>query len=69
MAQVSTSNVERSSDEGRSEFVVVANRLPVRHEDDGSWTLSPGGLVSAMLPVRSSPPLLLMLQILLPRDS
>ena len=51
MAQVSTSNVERSSDDGRSEFVVVANRLPVRHEDDGSWTLSPGGLVSAMLPV------------------
>ncbi len=51
MAQVSTSNVERSSDAGRSEFVVVANRLPVRHEDDGSWTLSPGGLVSAMLPV------------------
>ena len=43
--------VESSSDGGRSEFVVVANRLPVRLADDGSWSLSPGGLVSAMLPV------------------
>ncbi len=46
-----TSIVEPSSDEGTSEFVVVANRLPVRLADDGSWSLSPGGLVSAMLPV------------------
>ncbi len=36
---------------GRADFVVVANRLPVKLDDDGSWTLSPGGLVSAMLPV------------------
>ena len=36
---------------GRSQFVVVANRLPVRLAEDGSWSLSPGGLVSAMLPV------------------
>jgi trehalose 6-phosphate synthase len=36
---------------GAAEFVVVANRLPVRRDDDGSWILSPGGLVSAMLPV------------------
>ena len=46
-----TSNVERSSDAERSQFVVVANRLPVKLDEDGSWSLSPGGLVSAMLPV------------------
>ncbi|MGK2928873.1 MAG: alpha,alpha-trehalose-phosphate synthase (UDP-forming) [Acidimicrobiales bacterium] len=46
-----TSMVERSDDGDRSQFVVVANRLPVRLDDDGSWSLSPGGLVSAMLPV------------------
>ncbi len=51
MSEVQTSNVERSSDAGRSEFVVVANRLPVKLAEDGSWSLSPGGLVSAMLPV------------------
>lgn len=51
MVEPPTSSVERSSAEGRSEFVVVANRLPVRLDDDGSWSLSPGGLVSAMLPV------------------
>jgi trehalose 6-phosphate synthase len=43
--------VEPSSDERRSSFVVVANRLPVKLAEDGSWSLSPGGLVSAMLPV------------------
>jgi trehalose 6-phosphate synthase len=36
---------------GHADFVVVANRLPVRLDDDGAWVLSPGGLVSAMLPV------------------
>src|SRR5436190_16734122 len=40
---------------GRSDFVVVANRLPVdrREEPDGSvtWQPSPGGLVAAMEPV------------------
>ena len=36
---------------GAAEFVVVANRLPVRRSVDGSWVLSPGGLVSALLPV------------------
>ncbi len=46
-----TSIVEPSSNEARSEFVVVANRLPVKLAEDGSWSLSPGGLVSAMLPV------------------
>jgi trehalose-6-phosphate synthase len=30
--------------------VAVANRLPVRHGDDG-WELSPGGLVTALRPV------------------
>src|SRR5215469_4726351 len=30
--------------------VTVANRLPVRHGDDG-WELSPGGLVTALRPV------------------
>ncbi len=35
---------------GTADFVVVANRLPVRRDGDG-WILSPGGLVSAMLPV------------------
>jgi trehalose 6-phosphate synthase len=36
---------------GHADFVVVANRLPVRRDDDGTWVLSPGGLVSALLPV------------------
>ena len=33
--------------------MVVANRLPVRHGDDG-WELSPGGLVTALRPVMAS---------------
>jgi trehalose 6-phosphate synthase len=33
--------------------VAVANRLPVRHGDDG-WELSPGGLVTALRPVMAS---------------
>ena len=32
-------------------LVVVANRLPVRREDDGSWAPSPGGLVTALTPI------------------
>ncbi|MCP3936451.1 MAG: trehalose-6-phosphate synthase [Actinomycetia bacterium] len=32
------------------EFVIAANRLPVRQTDDG-WVLSPGGLVTALIPV------------------
>lgn len=35
---------------GRAELVVVANRLPV-HRVDGAWETSPGGLVSALLPM------------------
>jgi trehalose 6-phosphate synthase len=31
--------------------VVVANRLPVRREEDGSWAPSPGGLVTALTPI------------------
>ena len=45
---------EGNSCGGRSSFVVVANRLPVRQpgESDGSsWPPSPGGLVSALTPV------------------
>lgn len=36
-----------------SSFVVVANRLPVRRNDDdpSTWTTSPGGLVAALAPV------------------
>jgi len=35
-----------------SDFVVVANRLPVdRHADEGTWRRSPGGLVTALEPV------------------
>ena len=41
--------------QGRHEFVVVANRLPVDHvtDSDGStrWARSPGGLVTALEPV------------------
>ncbi|WP_018657855.1 alpha,alpha-trehalose-phosphate synthase (UDP-forming) [Actinomadura flavalba] len=38
-----------------SEFVVVANRLPVdRDRDRGGWRRSPGGLVSAIAPVMRS---------------
>src|SRR5258708_34850064 len=39
---------------GGADLVVVANRLPVRGEEhDGGWdwTLSPGGVVSALIPV------------------
>jgi trehalose 6-phosphate synthase len=35
---------------GRGELVVVANRLPV-HRTDGGWETSPGGLVSALMPL------------------
>jgi trehalose 6-phosphate synthase len=39
----------------KSEFVVVANRLPVDRssgdEGDGAWRRSPGGLVTAIVPV------------------
>ena len=42
----------------RSEFVVVANRLPVDRitGDDGeaTWRRSPGGLVTAIVPVMQS---------------
>jgi trehalose-6-phosphate synthase len=36
-----------------SAVVVVANRLPVRHGDEG-WELSPGGLVTALRPVMAN---------------
>jgi trehalose 6-phosphate synthase len=32
-------------------LVVVANRLPVRREEGGSWAPSPGGLVTALTPI------------------
>lgn len=35
------------------DLVIAANRLPVRRTDDG-WTLSPGGLVTAMAAVMGS---------------
>src|SRR5262249_45226961 len=35
--------------------VAVANRLPVQHGGDG-WEVSPGGLVTALLPVMSAHP-------------
>ena len=38
---------EASSDE----LVIVANRLPVVRADDGTWEVSPGGLVSALAPI------------------
>jgi trehalose 6-phosphate synthase len=35
-----------------SEFVVVANRLPVSRDDENDrWVTSPGGLVSALVPI------------------
>src|SRR6201995_1348826 len=34
--------------------VAVANRLPVQHGEHG-WELSPGGLVTALRPVMSTP--------------
>ena len=33
------------------EIVIVANRLPVVRAADGSWEVSPGGLVSALAPI------------------
>jgi trehalose 6-phosphate synthase len=41
---------EAHTDAPRPPVVAVANRLPVRHGDDG-WELSPGGLVTALRPV------------------
>ena len=35
----------------RADLVVVANRLPVDRDEDGGWRTSPGGLVTALLPV------------------
>ncbi|HET9089444.1 MAG TPA: trehalose-6-phosphate synthase, partial [Acidimicrobiales bacterium] len=43
-----------SSSRGRSNLVIVANRLPVRYSpngDAGEWLTSPGGLVSALTAV------------------
>lgn len=37
-------------DDGRGDLVVVANRLPVHHTAEG-WETSPGGLVSALMPL------------------
>lgn len=37
--------------EASHSLVIVANRLPVVRSDDGSWSKSPGGLVSAVYPV------------------
>ncbi|HJU52489.1 MAG TPA: trehalose-6-phosphate synthase [Acidimicrobiia bacterium] len=31
--------------------IVVANRLPIRRTEDGTWTSSPGGLVTALTPI------------------
>ena len=31
--------------------IVVANRLPIRRTEDGSWAPSPGGLVTALTPI------------------
>ncbi|GIJ43644.1 trehalose-phosphate synthase [Virgisporangium aliadipatigenens] len=36
---------------GTYQFVVVANRLPVDAAEDGGWTRSPGGLVTAVHPI------------------
>ena len=33
------------------DLVIAANRLPIRRTDDGHWSLSPGGLVTAMTAV------------------
>ena len=35
----------------RRPLIVVANRLPVSRSDDGAWTTSAGGLVTALRPV------------------
>lgn len=32
-------------------LVVVANRLPIRRNDDGTWRIAAGGLVTAMRPI------------------
>jgi trehalose 6-phosphate synthase len=43
--------VSRTEDApGSSELVVVANRLPLDLDEDGSWRRSPGGLVTALEP-------------------
>lgn len=37
--------------QGRSSFLIVANRLPVDRAGDDMWRRSPGGLVTAIAPV------------------
>ncbi|MFJ2029793.1 trehalose-6-phosphate synthase [Streptosporangium sp. NPDC087985] len=37
--------------QGRSPFLIVANRLPVDRAEEGTWRRSPGGLVTAIAPV------------------
>src|SRR5690606_10276943 len=41
----------RPDEPALSRLVVVANRAPVRREDDGAWEASVGGLATALLPV------------------
>ena len=48
---------EASRGPGGAQFVVVANRLPVRrveHDGEMRWDSSPGGLVSALTPALAS---------------
>ena len=47
-----TDTEDEPTERPRRGLVVVANRLPVRWDDDtGQWATSPGGLVSALSPV------------------
>ena len=38
------------ADVASTDLVVVANRLPFRRLEDGSWLTSPGGLIAALAP-------------------
>lgn len=54
MSTVDSAEPKRRTTRGDSDFVVVANRLPVDRDatgEDQEWRTSPGGLVTAVAPV------------------
>lgn len=44
-------SVDEFDEPSSGAVTLVANRLPVRRGEDGEWAVSPGGLVSALVPV------------------
>lgn len=59
MMTVSPGKAQEDTESGRADplhdarraVTIVANRLPVREDGQGGWSISPGGLVSALTPI------------------